>query len=75
MFTVPFRAQDDRIINDIRDLEIGHIQHLLYQVARRPDRDVMDLVRALKKIRNALSHLEPVGAEIVASALGRRRGI
>lgn len=74
-FPLPFRARGDRVINDIRDLEIGHIQHLLYQAARRPDRDVMDLVRALKKIRNALSHLEPVGAEIVASSLGRRRDI
>ena len=75
MFPVPFRTREEHVINDVRDLEIGHIQHLLSNGAWRPDRDVMDRVRALRKIRNALSHLEPVGAEILASSLGRRRRV
>lgn len=66
---LPFTARDGRTIHDVRDLEIGHIQHLLYQLPLRPSAEVMDSVRALKTIRNALSHLEPVGFELLGSSL------
>jgi hypothetical protein len=69
---MPFTTRDERVIRDVRDLEIGHIQHLLYQLPRTPPREVMDLVRALKKIRNALSHLEPVSTDVLRGWLGRR---
>jgi len=70
---MPFYTLDRKCITEVRDLEIGHIQYLLCQLRRRPNRHVMDLVWSLKKIRNALSHLEPVSADIVAGSLGRQR--
>ncbi len=48
---------------DVRDLEIGHI---LYQVRGvRLPRDTYALLRALKDMRDALAHLEPVPADLL----------
>jgi len=62
---VPFITRDGSTIWDVRDLEIGHIQHLLYKASCLPSGRVMDFVRCLKEIRNALAHLEPLRPDLL----------
>jgi hypothetical protein len=63
-FEVPFRTANGEVIEDVRDLEIGHIE---YQLATR-GRAVPPEVRLLKRIRNCLAHQETVEPALVFQA-------
>jgi hypothetical protein len=59
---VPFRTRFGEEINDLRDLEIGHIESQLLTGRRSIDSDLLRLVRRLREIRNSLSHLETINS-------------
>lgn len=63
---VPHRTRFDEVIEDLRDLEVGHIEHQLGDAGPKY-RAELRRVRYLRKIRNALSHLEPVSADLLLS--------
>lgn len=63
---VPFRKDDGEIVEDLRDLEIGHIEAQIRTVPRIGE-NTLRLVRKLRKVRNHLSHLELVPAELVSA--------
>jgi len=54
------------VITDIRDLEIGHIES---QRAKNPaaSNSVRQLITQLRKIRNALAHLESLDPALLLS--------
>jgi len=76
LLTVPWVDAYGRVIADVFDLEIGHIE---YQLSRRPGitREQLRQIADLKEARNSLSHLEPVPkvvlSRIIASDSGRAR--
>lgn len=57
VLSVPHQTRFNGVIEDIRDLEIGHIEH---QANANPavDPDTRRLLWRLREIRNCLSHLE-----------------
>jgi hypothetical protein len=61
-FTTPFGAE----ITNIHDLEISHIEN---QLSNNPavSSNIRQLIRQLRKIRNALSHLEPLDPTLLLS--------
>jgi hypothetical protein len=67
---VPYRTRFG-VVEDPRDLEIGHIESQLHAVTFSGRNDLLDLARKLREIRNCLSHQEPVAAQqLLAPALG-----
>lgn len=54
------------MIEDVKDLEIGHIEYQITEPCKRVKPDVQHLVRHLKAIRNSLSHLETINPEILS---------
>lgn len=63
---VPFRTKFGEVIEDVKDLEIGHIEYQITEPCKRVKPDVQHLVRHLKAIRNSLSHLEIINPEILS---------
>ena len=63
---VPFMTRFGEEITDIRDLEIGHIES---QLAKNPavSNSIRQLITQLRKIRNALSHLESLDPALLLS--------
>lgn len=64
--SVPHRTLDGRIIQDRRDLELGHIIYQLRSDGRAPDRRVLHAIQSLVDMRNALSHFEVVPADMIS---------
>lgn len=67
LLRVPFTTRFGDIISDVRELEIGHINNQITRERLPVDRGTRQLVRCLRDIRNSLSHLEPVPAELLLS--------
>jgi len=67
---VPFKTTGGAQIDNVYDLEIGHIE---WQLARSMGitRDEIDGISDLKNARNSLSHLEPVETPVLSSLLAR----
>lgn len=63
---VPFTTRFGEVITNVRDLEIGHIER---QLADNPavSAEMRQLIKQLRKIRNDLSHLEPLDPELLLS--------
>src|SRR5262249_34711844 len=59
LLQVPFQTPFG-VVTDVRDLEIGHIDHQISTRRRGVGPDVRNLIARLRDIRNSLSHLEPV---------------
>lgn len=62
---VPITTRFGEIINDLRDLEIGHIETQLANNGAIVDYTFLQLIRRLREIRNALAHLEPLSLELI----------
>jgi hypothetical protein len=76
---VPWTTRFGETITDLRDLEVGHIEAQL--TAGPPPSPATREVQVLRRIRNHLSHLEPVPADLLRrlssdsrSRPGPRRG-
>jgi hypothetical protein len=63
---VPFTTRFGEVITNVRDLEIGHIES---QLTDNPavGAEMRQLIKQLRKIRNDLSHLEPLDPELLLS--------
>jgi len=63
---VPFTTRFGEEITNIRDLEIGHIES---QLTKNPavSTEMRQLIKRLRKIRNDLSHLEPLDPALLLS--------
>ncbi|MDT5123166.1 MAG: hypothetical protein QOC96_2648 [Acidobacteriota bacterium] len=61
---VPYETRFGEVIEDVRDLEIGHIER---QINSLPsvDSNTRSFVRRLREIRNCLSHLEVLPPELL----------
>jgi len=57
---LPHKTQTGEIIDNLLDLEIGHICHQLAVNRSRNHESVRRTAQKLRDIRNALSHLEPL---------------
>lgn len=55
---VPFKTRFGEIIDDVRDLEIGHIDSQLYDHRGKIPPETRHSIRILREIRNHLTHLE-----------------
>jgi hypothetical protein len=64
---VPFCTRYGEIIDDIYDLEIGHIEAQLSTCNQSVATDVRKRVGLLRRIRNSLSHLEPLTLDLILS--------
>ena len=66
MLRVPFITRFGEAITDIRDLEIGHIES---QLTKNPavSNSIRQLITQLRKIRNALTHLESLDPALLLS--------
>lgn len=62
---VPHSTPYRRVITDRRDLELGHILYQLRSDGVSPPRSVMGAIQSLVDMRNALSHFDVVGADLV----------
>jgi hypothetical protein len=65
--SVPFKTREGFIINDIEDLEIGHIEWQLQEISRQKSYNSqietnLQLVSRLKKMRNQLAHQKALKA-------------
>lgn len=60
---VPFTREDGSVIHDVGDLEIGVVYHQLSS-ATGISSEKRHLARLLRDVRNSLSHLEPLSAEL-----------
>lgn len=60
VLTVPFRTRFGNVITDIRDLEIGHIERQVVGNGLPVGEAMRRLIQQLNKIRNHLSHREPL---------------
>jgi hypothetical protein len=69
---VPAMTRFGEAITDIRDREIGHIES---QLAKNPavSNSIRQLLTQLRKIRNALSHLESLDPALLLSGEVLRR--
>lgn len=72
VFPMPHRTRFGEQIDDVRDLEIGHIEHKVNALAA-VDADTRSFVRRLREIRNCLSHLEPLPPRLLLDENNRRR--
>ena len=63
---VPFTTRFGEEITNIRDLEIGHIESQLADNLAVSSR-IRQWIKQLRKIRNALSHLEPLDSAMLLS--------
>lgn len=61
---IPFTTDRGETIEDLRDLEIGHIERQLGGL-RHVAKERLLQIRWLKQVRNALSHLEIVPADVI----------
>lgn len=61
---VPYETRFGEIIEDVRYLEIGHIERQINSLASA-DSDTRCFVRRLREIRNCLSHLEVLPPELL----------
>ncbi len=57
---VPFKTRFGEIINDWKDLEIGHIEKQISSNNLPVSYELKRLIAVLREIRNSLSHLEPL---------------
>lgn len=64
---VPFTTPSGYRVDDMADLEIGHIAQQLHILKRPLARDFRNLTLKLKTIRNELAHLRPVSPRIITS--------
>jgi len=56
-----------RVVSDLRDLEIGHIESQLKSMGVTMKPDKMRLIECLRQIRNHLSHFQLVPPDLVTS--------
>lgn len=78
VLTVPFTTRFGEVIDDVHDLEIGHIEAQVAAKSRLVHYRTRRLVQRLREMRNCLSHLAPLSAELllsddIAEPLGSRR--
>jgi hypothetical protein len=62
---VPFTTRFGEVIEDLNDLEIGHIDSQLSDLKLTVNYDVRRFVQRLREIRNCLSHVEPLSPEVL----------
>lgn len=62
--TVPFETEYGQVINNLYDLEIGHIYAQIRNNYRLPQ-DLREKVDLLRDMRNSLSHLKIIPAELL----------
>ncbi|HEY9694174.1 MAG TPA: hypothetical protein V6D15_18375 [Oculatellaceae cyanobacterium] len=62
---VPFTTRFGEVIKDLHDLEIGHIEYQISNNGKNVNSEIRNLVRRLREIRNALSHLESIKPELL----------
>ncbi len=62
---LPFTTRFGEVIKDLHDLEIGHIDYQISNNSTFFDPKMRKLVRRLRDIRNALSHLESISPELL----------
>lgn len=58
--SVPYITRFGEVINDIKDLEIGHIEAVLSNSNSFSDRRMLNRISDLRKMRNDLAHLIPI---------------
>lgn len=58
---LPYVLRNGEVIDNIRDLEIAHLESILRNHRHFQDEELLDRLAALKCIRNHLAHLEVVG--------------
>jgi hypothetical protein len=63
---VPFKTRFGDVIDDVRDLEIGHIEAQLKSSGTSLNPGLMRSIQRLRNIRNRLSHLETLPLELLA---------
>lgn len=63
--SVPYETRFGEVITDLRDLEIGHIESQVLELAPRFDPLLRRRLRRLREIRNRLAHMEPVGTDLL----------
>lgn len=56
-FRLPLRSYDDSVITDPAALDWGQMQ---YSLRGRVDRDEMDFLELMKRVRNRLAHRDPI---------------
>jgi len=66
---VPFRSQAGGVIEQLADLELGHIEYQLSVRQRFRGTKVLKNVSLCKSIRNHLAHLEPVPVDTLRAAI------
>ena len=62
---VPFRTRFGEVIDDVRDLEIGHIEAQLRRANPHADSELLQLVQRLREARNRLAHRETLPLELL----------
>jgi hypothetical protein len=62
---VPFPTRFGEIIDDVRDLEIGHIEAQLKNGSNNCDPELLKEIERLRDIRNRLAHLETVPSDLL----------
>jgi hypothetical protein len=65
LLQVPFTGRNGDTIEDIRDLEIGHIESQLQRSAQPVGTDTLRLLRLLRESGNSLSNLEPLEKDLL----------
>jgi hypothetical protein len=65
ILTIPFQTRFGEEIKDLCDLEIGHIEYQINDIGTVVNTDIRQLVRKLREIRNALSHLQSISPELL----------
>ncbi len=70
LLNVPFTTRERVLLNELHDLEIGHIEWQLLEHKRNGVQDirlgvVLPQVSALKQMRNHLAHFEVLGEELL----------
>ncbi|HPP02897.1 MAG TPA: hypothetical protein PLX83_20105 [bacterium] len=57
---LPYMARNGELIDNIQNLELSHIEAVLDLKFKRFNRDLLDRISILRKIRNALAHMKTV---------------
>ena len=62
---VPFKTRFGDVIDDVRDLEIGHIEAQLRNAGANADSELLRLAQRLREVRNRLAHLETLPLDLL----------
>lgn len=65
LLTVPFKTRFGEVIDNPRDLELGHIESQIAEHNLPVAANIRQLVKQLRTIRNRLSHLEPLTSDLL----------